>query len=75
MNDCAGVFQLFSEMEEGCRQHASASGIVLPPTFSVARAFEEMAAEGTVNAPLLRAARVLRRNGGCWGAFRQGVLE
>ncbi|NXW24293.1 HYES hydrolase, partial [Circaetus pectoralis] len=55
--------QLFSEMEEGCRQHASASGIVLPPTFSVARAFEEMAAEGTVNAPLLRAARVLRRNG------------
>ncbi|XP_029893728.1 bifunctional epoxide hydrolase 2 isoform X3 [Aquila chrysaetos chrysaetos] len=55
--------QLFSEMEEGCRQHASALGIVLPPTFSVARAFEEMAAEGTVNAPLLRAARALRRNG------------
>ncbi|XP_076188613.1 bifunctional epoxide hydrolase 2 [Aptenodytes patagonicus] len=55
--------QLFSEMEEGCRQHASASGITLPPTFSVARAFEGMAAEGTVNAPLLRAARVLRRNG------------
>ncbi|NWH22061.1 HYES hydrolase, partial [Grus americana] len=55
--------QLFSEMEEGCRQHASASGIALPPDFSVARAFEEMAAEGTVSAPLLRAARVLRRNG------------
>ncbi|KAM6139668.1 bifunctional epoxide hydrolase 2 [Phoenicopterus ruber ruber] len=55
--------QLFSEMEEGCRQHASASGIALPPAFSVARAFEEMAAEGTVNAPLLRAAGVLRRNG------------
>ncbi|XP_042658967.1 bifunctional epoxide hydrolase 2 isoform X2 [Tyto alba] len=55
--------QLFSEMEEGCRQHASASGITLPPTFSVARAFEEMGAKGTVNAPLLRAARVLRRNG------------
>ncbi|NWZ47339.1 HYES hydrolase, partial [Haliaeetus albicilla] len=55
--------QLFLEMEEGCRQHASASGIVLPPTFSIARAFKEMAAEGTVNAPLLRAARVLRRNG------------
>ncbi|XP_054052700.1 bifunctional epoxide hydrolase 2 isoform X2 [Rissa tridactyla] len=61
--------QLFSEMEEGCRQHASASGIVLPPTFSVSRAFEEMAAKGTVNAPLLQAARVLRRNG-----FKTGVL-
>ncbi|NXF55451.1 HYES hydrolase, partial [Oceanites oceanicus] len=55
--------QLFSEMEEGCRQHASTSGIALPPTFSVARVFEEMAAKGTVNAPLLQAARVLRRNG------------
>ncbi|XP_026702130.1 bifunctional epoxide hydrolase 2, partial [Athene cunicularia] len=55
--------QLFSEMEEGCRQHASASGITLPPAFSVARAFGEMAAKGTVNAPLLQAARVLRRNG------------
>ncbi|NXD72377.1 HYES hydrolase, partial [Eolophus roseicapillus] len=55
--------QLFSEMEEGCRQHATASGITLPHTFSVARAFEEMAAKGTVNAPLLQAARVLRRNG------------
>ncbi|NXL39058.1 HYES hydrolase, partial [Glaucidium brasilianum] len=55
--------QLFSEMEEGCRQHASASGITLPPAFSVARAFGEMVAKGTVNAPLLQAARVLRRNG------------
>ncbi|XP_010163548.1 bifunctional epoxide hydrolase 2, partial [Antrostomus carolinensis] len=54
---------LFSEMEEGCQQHASVSGITLPPTFSVARAFEEMAAKGTVNVPLLRAARVLRSNG------------
>ncbi|NXL68770.1 HYES hydrolase, partial [Chordeiles acutipennis] len=62
-NDHVGVFQLFSEMEEGCQQHASTSGITLPPTFSVARAFEEMAAKGTVNVPLLRAARVLRRNG------------
>ncbi|NXV53053.1 HYES hydrolase, partial [Uria aalge] len=61
--------QLFSEMEEGCRQHASASGIVLPPTFSAARAFEEMAAKGTINAPLLQAARVLQRNG-----FKTGVL-
>ncbi|KAM6354816.1 bifunctional epoxide hydrolase 2 [Podargus strigoides] len=55
--------QLFSEMEEGCRQHASTSGVTLPPTFSVAQAFKEMAAQGTVNAPLLQAARVLRRNG------------
>ncbi|KAM6279858.1 LOW QUALITY PROTEIN: bifunctional epoxide hydrolase 2 [Porphyrio hochstetteri] len=55
--------QLFLEMEEGCKQQASASGITLPPTFSVSRAFEEMAAEGKVNAPLLRAARVLRNNG------------
>ncbi|XP_030346380.1 bifunctional epoxide hydrolase 2 isoform X3 [Strigops habroptila] len=55
--------QLFSEMEEGCRQHATASGVTLPPTFSVAQAFEEMAAKGTVNAPLLQAAKVLRRNG------------
>uniref|UniRef100_A0A8C0FL01 Epoxide hydrolase 2 n=1 Tax=Bubo bubo TaxID=30461 RepID=A0A8C0FL01_BUBBB len=55
--------QLLSEMEEGCRQHASASGIALPPAFSVARAFGEMAAKGTVSAPLLRAARMLRRNG------------
>ncbi|KAM6432758.1 bifunctional epoxide hydrolase 2 isoform 1-T1 [Rhynochetos jubatus] len=54
--------QLFSEMEEGCRQHASASGITLSSTFSVSRAFEEMGAKGTVNAPLLRAASVLRRN-------------
>ncbi|NXT53908.1 HYES hydrolase, partial [Pluvianellus socialis] len=61
--------QLFSEMEEGCRQHASASGIALPPTFSVGRAFEEMAAKGMVNAPLLQAARVLRRNG-----FKTGIL-
>ncbi|XP_069706768.1 bifunctional epoxide hydrolase 2 isoform X2 [Phaenicophaeus curvirostris] len=55
--------QFFLEMEEGCKQHASTSGITLPATFSIAQAFEEMAAEGTVNAPLLRAARVLRRNG------------
>ncbi|KAM6083514.1 bifunctional epoxide hydrolase 2 [Chlamydotis macqueenii] len=55
--------QLFSEMEEGCRQRASACGVALPPRFAVARPFEEMAAEGTVNAPLLRAAGVLRRNG------------
>ncbi|NXC20681.1 HYES hydrolase, partial [Corythaeola cristata] len=55
--------QLFSEMEEGCKQHASTSGIVLPPTFSVARAFEGMVAEGTLNTPLMRAAGVLRRNG------------
>ncbi|KFQ48977.1 Bifunctional epoxide hydrolase 2, partial [Nestor notabilis] len=55
--------QLFSEMEEGCRQHATASGITLPSAFSVAQAFEEMAAKGTINTPLLQAARVLRRNG------------
>ncbi|KFO78300.1 Bifunctional epoxide hydrolase 2, partial [Cuculus canorus] len=55
--------QLFLEMEEGCKQHASTSGITLPATFSIAQAFEEMAVEGTVNAPLLQAARVLRRNG------------
>ncbi|NXW88807.1 HYES hydrolase, partial [Alopecoenas beccarii] len=55
--------QLFLEMEEGCRQHASASGITLPPTFSVSRIFEEMAAKGTINSPLLQAAKVLRRNG------------
>ncbi|NXW55260.1 HYES hydrolase, partial [Eurystomus gularis] len=55
--------QLFSDVDEGCRQHASTSGIALPPTFSISRAFEEMAAQGTVNAPLLQAARVLRRNG------------
>ncbi|NXJ72049.1 HYES hydrolase, partial [Rostratula benghalensis] len=61
--------QLFSEMEESCRQHASTSGILLPSTFSVTQAFEEMAAKGTVNVPLLQAARVLRRNG-----FKTGVL-
>ncbi|XP_064002682.1 bifunctional epoxide hydrolase 2 isoform X2 [Pogoniulus pusillus] len=55
--------QLFLELEQGCQQHASASNISLPPTFSVTRAFEEMAAKGTLNAPLLQAARVLRRNG------------
>ncbi|NXK13563.1 HYES hydrolase, partial [Herpetotheres cachinnans] len=55
--------QLLSQMEEGCRQHASASGITLPPTFSITQAFEEMAAKGMINAPLLQAARVLRRNG------------
>lgn len=60
-------FQLFSEAEEGCKQRASAAGITLPQTFSIARAFEEMATKGVVNAPLLRAAGVLRRNGGCWG--------
>ncbi|NWS78411.1 HYES hydrolase, partial [Crotophaga sulcirostris] len=55
--------QLFSEMEEGCKQHASTLGLSLPPTFSVAQAFEKMTVEGTVNAPLLQAARMLRRNG------------
>ncbi|KAK2523350.1 Ephx2 [Columba livia] len=55
--------QLCSEVEEGCRQHASASGITLPATFSISRIFEEMAAKGTINTPLLQAARVLRRNG------------
>ncbi|NXS56036.1 HYES hydrolase, partial [Brachypteracias leptosomus] len=55
--------QLFSEVDKACQQHASTSGITLLPTFSISRAFEEMAAQGTVNAPLLRAARVLRRNG------------
>ncbi|NWH75952.1 HYES hydrolase, partial [Piaya cayana] len=55
--------QFLLEMEEGCKQHAATLGITLPATFSIAQAFEEMAAEGTVNAPLLRAARVLRSNG------------
>ncbi|XP_021247598.1 bifunctional epoxide hydrolase 2 [Numida meleagris] len=55
--------QLFLEVDEGCRQHASAAGITLPTTFSIARVFEEMAAKGTLNAPLLRAASMLRRNG------------
>ncbi|NXL88563.1 HYES hydrolase, partial [Alectura lathami] len=55
--------QLVSEVDESCRQRASATGIALPPAFSVTRAFEEMAAKGTVNAPLLQAACVLRRNG------------
>ncbi|KAM9382250.1 bifunctional epoxide hydrolase 2 [Phaethornis superciliosus] len=55
--------QLFSEVEQGCQQRATTLGTPLPPNFSVARAFEEMAAKGMVNAPLLRAARVLRRNG------------
>ncbi|NXN12732.1 HYES hydrolase, partial [Indicator maculatus] len=55
--------QLFLELEQGCQQHASTAGIALPPTFSVTRAFEEMAAKGTLNAPLLQAARLLRRNG------------
>ncbi|NXG44352.1 HYES hydrolase, partial [Psilopogon haemacephalus] len=55
--------QLFVELEKGCQQHASTLNISLPPTFSVTRAFEEMAAKGTINAPLLQAARVLRRNG------------
>ncbi|NWX20019.1 HYES hydrolase, partial [Aegotheles bennettii] len=55
--------QLFLEMEQGCRQHAATSGTALPPTFSISRAFEEMAAKGTLNVPLLRAARVLQRNG------------
>ncbi|NXA17630.1 HYES hydrolase, partial [Ibidorhyncha struthersii] len=41
----------------------------LPPAFSVTQAFEEMAAKGAVNTPLLQAARVLRRNG-----FKTGVL-
>ncbi|XP_037248596.1 bifunctional epoxide hydrolase 2 isoform X2 [Falco rusticolus] len=61
--------QLLSLMEEGCRQHASASGITLPPTFSVTQAFEEMTAKGMINAPLLQAARVLRRNG-----LKTGIL-
>uniref|UniRef100_A0A8C8B010 Epoxide hydrolase 2 n=1 Tax=Otus sunia TaxID=257818 RepID=A0A8C8B010_9STRI len=55
--------QVSPRVEEGCRQHASASGIALPPAFSIARAFREMVAKGTVNTPLLRAARMLRRNG------------
>ncbi|KFV73936.1 Bifunctional epoxide hydrolase 2, partial [Dryobates pubescens] len=55
--------QLFLEVEQGCQQHASATGITLPPTFSITRAFEDMSAKGTVNAPLLQAARVLQRNG------------
>ncbi|XP_068792806.1 bifunctional epoxide hydrolase 2 isoform X2 [Struthio camelus] len=55
--------QLFAELEEGCRKHAAASGVPLPKTFSVTQAFESMAAEGEINAPLLQAARALRRNG------------
>ena len=66
--ESGGVFQLFLEVDEGCRQHASTAGITLPTTFSIAHVFEEMAAKGTLNAPLLRAASMLRRNGGCWGA-------
>ncbi|NXU55782.1 HYES hydrolase, partial [Turnix velox] len=61
--------QLFSEMEEGCKQQASALGTILPPTFSASQAFEEMATKGMINAPLLRAAKVLQRNG-----FKMGVL-
>nr|XP_025972356.1 bifunctional epoxide hydrolase 2 isoform X2 [Dromaius novaehollandiae] len=55
--------QLFSEVEEGCRKHAAASAVPLPETFSIARAFESMAADGKLNTPLLQAAAVLRRNG------------
>ncbi|NXJ09182.1 HYES hydrolase, partial [Odontophorus gujanensis] len=55
--------QLFLEVDKGCRQHASAAGISLPTAFSIAHVFEEMAAKGTLNAPLLQAAGTLRRNG------------
>ncbi|NXE57242.1 HYES hydrolase, partial [Casuarius casuarius] len=55
--------QLFSEVEEGCRKHAAASGVPLPETFSIARAFESMAADGKLNTPFLQAAAALRRNG------------
>uniref|UniRef100_A0A8B9VWY0 Epoxide hydrolase 2 n=1 Tax=Anas zonorhyncha TaxID=75864 RepID=A0A8B9VWY0_9AVES len=67
--------QLFSEAEEGCKQRASAAGIALPPTFSIARAFEEMATKGVVNAPLLRAAGVLRRNGFKTGIFTNNWVD
>ncbi|NXI41108.1 HYES hydrolase, partial [Galbula dea] len=55
--------QLISKLDEGCQQHASTLGITLLPTFSISRAFQEMVAKGTLNGPLLRAARVLRRGG------------
>uniref|UniRef100_A0A8C3GFP3 AB hydrolase-1 domain-containing protein n=1 Tax=Cairina moschata TaxID=8855 RepID=A0A8C3GFP3_CAIMO len=67
--------QLFPEAEESCKQRASAAGIALPPTFSIARAFEEMATKGAVNAPLLRAAGVLRRNGFKTGIFTNNWVD
>ncbi|KAM9196648.1 bifunctional epoxide hydrolase 2 [Mergus octosetaceus] len=67
--------QLFSEAEEGCKQRASAAGITLPPTFSIAQAFEEMATKGVVNAPLLQAAGVLRRNGFKTGIFTNNWVD
>ncbi|NXH11164.1 HYES hydrolase, partial [Bucco capensis] len=55
--------QLISELDEGCQKHASTLGISLLPSFSISRVFEEVTTKGTLNAPLLQAARLLRRNG------------
>ncbi|NWW71338.1 HYES hydrolase, partial [Climacteris rufus] len=61
--------QLFSEMEQGCRHRASALGIALPGGFSMARPFQDLAAQGRLNERMLRAAGILRRNG-----FKTGIL-
>ncbi|NWX93026.1 HYES hydrolase, partial [Nothoprocta pentlandii] len=66
MRGHSSLSQLLAELERGCRARA---GAALPDTFSVARAFEGMVAEGSVNVPLLRAAVELRANG-----FKTGVL-
>ncbi|NWI14974.1 HYES hydrolase, partial [Crypturellus soui] len=52
--------QLLSELERGCRAR---TGAALPDAFSAAPPFEAMATDGRLNAPLLRAAVELRRNG------------
>ncbi|NWI95969.1 HYES hydrolase, partial [Pitta sordida] len=55
--------QLLAETDEGCRKAADSLGIALPGDFSVGRAFQELAEQGTLNIPILRAAAILRRNG------------
>ncbi|XP_009069384.1 PREDICTED: bifunctional epoxide hydrolase 2, partial [Acanthisitta chloris] len=55
--------QLFSQVDEGCRQQAPSSGISLPDTFSLASAFQELVAQARLSDAILRAATILRRSG------------
>ncbi|KAM4786928.1 bifunctional epoxide hydrolase 2 isoform 1-T1 [Cyanocitta cristata] len=61
--------QLVAEVDGGCRRRAASLGIALPGAFSAARPFQDLQAQGGVDARMLRAAGILRGNG-----FRTCVL-
>ncbi|XP_007443402.2 bifunctional epoxide hydrolase 2-like [Python bivittatus] len=64
-----GLTQLIADFENDCKKVSSTSDISLPENFSLSESFDKMMAGTGINAPFLKAAMLLKKNG-----FRIAIL-